>query len=197
MQWDLIDSVNFRIDNEFEVCYLIEMENGVSNMQPYIWFLIGFPGVGKSTYRKEFFEKHIENPVILSTDDLIEDVARHRGLTYNDVFKETIGEATDYFFDALEKSLADDKSVVIDRTNLTKKSRKRILNMVPDHYKKIAVVVYCNEEVQKERLAERKGKHIPSHVIESMIKTYDNPIPQEGFDSITYVCTDQKDSNID
>ena len=154
----------------------------------YCHMLIGIPGGGKSTWVKDnIFDS---NTAILSTDHIIEKIAKATDLTYNEVFEDSIGEATKIFFFTIAKAVAAGNNMVIDRTNLTKKSRKKILDLIPDDYLKVAVVVNCSDDfVLANRLANRPGKNIPHHVIENMKKTFEEPSLDEGFISITHIET--------
>lgn len=50
-----------------------------------IYLLIGPPSIGKSTYIKSAFDP--SNTVIISRDDIVQDVALSHGLTYDDLFE--------------------------------------------------------------------------------------------------------------
>lgn len=155
-------------------------------MEPkYLHMMIGLPASGKSTWVKN---NVFGNTAILSTDQLIEDYASFKGKTYSGVFKEYIDTATDIFFNLIVQEVNDGRNILIDRTNLTVKSRKRIISLFPDDYLKVAIVVTCdNEEEFKNRLLTRQGKNIPWNVIEDMKKNYEEPSEKEGFCSITHV----------
>ena len=144
--------------------------------------MIGIPGSGKSTWIKN---NVFNDSVILSTDDLIEIAAQEAGLTYNEVFEDNIENATKKFFDSIKFHVSKDNNIIIDRTNLTIKSRKRILDLIPDTYKKIAIVINCSDPfIHAPRLMSRKGKTIPEYVFQSMIKSFQPPTVEEGFDDI-------------
>jgi predicted kinase len=79
--------------------------------------------------------------------------------------------------------------VVIDRTNMTAKGRKKYLDMVPKNYKKIAVVFNIPDDELQRRLktrADETGKTIPSFVLENMLKSYQEPTLEE-FDKIIFI----------
>ena len=152
----------------------------------YFYMLIGLPGSGKSTWINN---NVFGNTAILSTDQLIEDYASIKGKTYSEVFKEYIGVATDFFFSLIEQEVQAGRNILIDRTNMSVSVRKKILDMIPDDYIKVAIVVTCDEVDLQERLFNRPGKTIPWNVIESMKKSYQEPTKAEGFSSITYLNT--------
>jgi predicted kinase len=154
-------------------------------MNPYIWLAIGLPASGKSTWIDENCGvSTTQDIVILGTDRLIDAYAESRGKTYSEVFKEYIDTATDLFFWKLENAVVEGRNVIIDRTNLTKKARHKILARVPDDYTKIALVFSCDDKTLAWRLQNRPGKHIPDFVIDNMRKTFEYPSLDEGFTQI-------------
>lgn len=148
--------------------------------------LCGLPAAGKSTFRASFESPKYE---ILSTDDFIEDHARQVGLTYNEVFKDYMPIAEDRFWAALGDAVKNNRNFVVDRTNLTIKSRRRVLSKVVKTYTKFAVVFMIpqnkTEKIEhNRRLANRPGKIIPQHVIAMMEKQFEMPTTDEGFNSV-------------
>ena len=159
--------------------------------EKYFWMTVGTPASGKSTWiREEVNARNLyPNPIVLSSDGIIEELCQAEGLTYDEGFSKYIKRATAEFFQLLTVNLSLGKNVMVDRTNLTRTSRKKILDLVPEDYKKVAIVFYCDPDIQDERLLSRPGKTIPPHVIKSMRGSYEPPELDEGFDSITYVTT--------
>lgn len=157
-------------------------------MQKYLYLMVGMPACGKSTW----VEQNFFDGLIISSDAIIEFYAKSEGKTYDQVFSKYIDKASKQFFETLqagfEKGLP---KILVDRTNLSFKSRKKILDMVPKDYKKIAIVVTCSEATQDARLAARPGKSIPRGIIKSMRETFRWPVCSEGFDDITFINSDQ------
>ena len=84
------------------------------------------------------------------------------------------------------KAVKDGKNIVIDNTNVTKKSRQYYLDNVTKNYKKIALIFEIPEKELLKRLRKRgkeTGKVIPLKVIENMKKKYEPPTKGE-FDEI-------------
>jgi len=151
---------------------------------PNFYMLIGVPASGKSTWRAQ----HAGNAEIISTDDIIEHRAKSLGLTYNDVFKDSIKEATELANRHAYKAFRMNKDVIWDQTNLTPKSRKPKLAYVPDDWKKIAVVFATpSQEEWQRRLASRPGKSIPWNVLWGMSRSLAEPTPEEGFHEVIFV----------
>lgn len=138
--------------------------------------MIGLPGSGKSTYARENYPEY----TIISSDAILERIAKDLGKTYDDVFDKHIGMANHEFFNQLDSAIANGDDIVIDRTNLSKKSRARVLGplvklgKVAD-YHVTAVLVDPGLEVVRERLRNRKDKKITPGVIYSMRHQFDAP----------------------
>lgn len=153
---------------------------------PELIMLIGVPASGKSTWVKKNFDPMQYN--LLSTDNYIESVAEKEGITYNEAFKDHIKKATDNMNKMAKDAFSNNRNVIWDQTNLSKKSRKAKLAMVPSRYKKRAVFfVTPNEQEHMRRLDSRPGKSIPKHIIKTMIDVIEFPSLSEGFDEIDTV----------
>lgn len=151
---------------------------------PKLYMLIGVPGSGKSTWIKNMCDK---SQVILSTDDKIEAAASAQGKTYNDVFKSEIAAAEKQMYKDAEAAFADDRTVIWDQTNITAKTRKKKLNIVPDHYDIVAVYFATPDDDElKRRLDSRVGKTIPANIVMGMKSQLEEPQHSEGFVEIIY-----------
>lgn len=149
---------------------------------PELIMLIGVPGSGKSTWVKS------QDPLkynLISSDNYIENVASKEGITYNEAFNKHIKAATDNMNKMAKYAFDNGRDVIWDQTNLTIKSRKAKLAMVPSHYKKTAVFFTTPTATEhKRRLDSRPGKTIPYHILKNMAETMDPPSYQEGWDHI-------------
>ena len=155
--------------------------------------LVGLPGSGKSTFLSFTRDPDYEDKCfIYSTDNYIESVASAQGKTYNDVFRDVIGEATTEMNRFLGYALEDGIDVYWDQTNMSPKKRRGILSKFPKTYRKtcrcIAPPRTPEEWGELEiRLLFREGKTIPHHIIEAMADSYVEPELDEGFDYILVV----------
>lgn len=150
--------------------------------KPTVYLLVGVPGSGKSTWIRN--QNWVKDSVLISTDDYIEAVALRLGKTYNEVFDDYIKDATAWMLDTVERAKHEGRSIVWDQTNVSVKSRRKKLNMLPD-YHKIAVFFQTPEQEElNARLANRPGKNIPGYVMKSMIENLEIPSMEEGFDEI-------------
>lgn len=148
-----------------------------------IIILIGLPGSGKSTWRNDFIEEN-QDYKIFSTDDMLEDLAKSLNKTYNEVFDFTLMKSLEKtMFKQFEESISKKENIIVDRTNMNFKSRKRFLSLVPDDYIKIAHVFMIDDEELGKRLLQRPGKNIPNDVICSMKSAFQMPTLEE-FDHV-------------
>jgi predicted kinase len=118
-------------------------------------------------------------------DDYIEQQASKSGKTYNDAFDEHIKAANQFAKHIAQQAFDLKADLIWDQTNLTKKSRKSKLDMVPKDYEKIAVFFPTpHADVHQKRLDSRPGKTIPNYILNSMINSIEPPSKSEGFDQI-------------
>ena len=143
--------------------------------------LVGVPTSGKSTFsNQQKYSKYIR----ISSDDILQEVAKERQQSYNTVFKGNIRFAQIAMMKVLRKAIEDGKSIIWDQTNTSKKQRKEKLKHIPAHYKKTAVYFIVDLKTALQRNTQRPGKVIPPEILERMIKEYELPTLEEGFDEI-------------
>lgn len=150
--------------------------------------LIGVPGAGKTTW----LQTQMENVpfAIASTDNIIEEIALENGQTYDEVFTKYISVAEKMMFDDIQKYINDGwETIVVDRTNVSKKARRRIMERFrgTDFVFEAVVFPVPEREEWTRRLKSRPGKTIPQHVLESMANNLAIPSDDEGFVNVTYV----------
>jgi predicted kinase len=148
---------------------------------PKFYMLIGVPGAGKSTWLK-----HYQNgELIVSSDYHIEKRAEENGTSYNAEFADMIKIATAAVQQEMKIAFAAGQDVILDQTNISKKSRAGKLQAVPKDYEKIAVFFPTPEwDEHQRRLDSRPGKSIPWNVLNGMIRSLEEPSYDEGFDEI-------------
>jgi len=155
---------------------------------PNLYVLSGLPGSGKSTYANGTFTGQ---EVIISSDNVIEALASQLDTTYSEIFKDTIEMATKCAEVQLALASYALEDIIVDRTNLSAKSRARVLNLVqkPSEYKKIAIHFATPLELIKLRLQKRNhsGKVISNELLEDMQKRLEVPTVDEGFDEVKVI----------
>jgi tRNA uridine 5-carbamoylmethylation protein Kti12 len=151
---------------------------------PRCYQLIGVPGAGKSTWIKN--QTWALGLNVASTDAWVEDYAQKQGRTYSEVFDEYMPTAVRLMAEHVTFCRENNIDVIWDQTSTTVKSRRRKFAMLPD-YQHIAVVFATPDPTELDRrLNSRPGKNIPWNVMQGMIKHFEEPTLEEGFDEIWY-----------
>lgn len=165
----------------------------MTTIVPHCFILIGPPASGKSTYRARHLVDSVRPVTVISSDDMIDDFAAQNGITYSEAFPKVDMKAIVKDLRALLlDAVSNDHDIIVDRTNMTVGSRNKTLANIPKRYRRVGVVFDVPREVLDERLAARAqatGKHIPAHVVDGMISSYEEPIVGE-FDEIIRIGRD-------
>lgn len=143
-----------------------------------IIILIGFPGSGKTTYWREKLSDYIR----ISLYDLIHMVGGNKKVAKKLELK------------CIERTLDMGFSVVIDRVNLTRRRRKKIIDFagkkkVPVRAIWFSVEEHIWQERNKRRIVAGKeaSTRVPEDKIEDMKKEFEEPLMNEGFDELVIV----------
>ena len=143
---------------------------------PKLIIMVGLPGSGKSTRAKELaaLEKSCE---ILSSDAIRKELSgSEQDQTQND-------EVFRLLYQRVNEFLSEGKSVIIDATNTTLKSRRRILSecKIPC-YKEIQLVMTPIEECISRDVSRERS--VGEEVIYKFERSFQCPQYFEGFDAI-------------
>ncbi len=154
--------------------------------------MVGLPASGKSTHtKKECFLKH----EIISRDEIVVEFGGNIGLsTYSDIFKsltkEDHLEIDEILFKKFTEAKKLKKDIIIDMTNMSRKSRNKWISGIKGYNKK-AVVFLSGESILNARnmLRITEGKHINRLVYENMKKAFLAPTLHE-FDEVEFIHID-------
>lgn len=150
-------------------------------MRKEVILLIGPPGVGKSTWLQN---AGLYAHVVCSTDDIFERKGADQGMSYNEAFRHfSFKEVESTFKNRMKAAANAGESVVVDRTNLTKKSRAKTLAHFDETYHRVFVLFeFSDRAALDERLEKRsveQGKTIGKKVVDDMLAMYQEPTSDE------------------
>jgi predicted kinase len=152
-------------------------------MNPELTLLVGPPLSGKDTFLKENFL----GKEIISRDDILMSLSGEND--YSKAFKTVDQKLVDKILrERINSAISQEKDVVINMTNLTKKGRRKFLQQFPESYLKVAVVFPKLEmetyfERNEKRLRE-ENKFIPTSVIKDMVERWEEVTLDEGINII-------------
>lgn len=145
--------------------------------------LIGLPRNGKSTWVSE----NVKNETVISRDVLV--VQYGKGATYSGKWKSLTSEQQEMIDKELMKdfnqALNNGDDIIIDMTNMSKKSRKKWLNnpKTKSYFKEAKLFIVPNSTLLQ-RMTD--DKNIPEYVIDNMMKSFTYPDLEE-FDKVELI----------
>lgn len=148
-----------------------------------LFFLVGLPGSGKSTYAQKLVNEN-DNTKWISSDAIREDM-------WGDANDQQNPSAVfDAMFDLTIDALNNGYDVIYDATNLVAKTRTNTLAQLRQHAKwdfiATCVFISCSITECKERQLGR-DRQVPDEVIDRMVRRFNAPWYNEGWDDIIIV----------
>jgi len=153
------------------------------NTLPVLTMMVGLPRSGKSFYLST------TNNLVLSRDAIVEELAPT--MPYNEAFKTVDQDEVEKIFeDRLNGLIARRVSFAVDKTNLTRKSRNKIVSRVKGKYNVRFIVFLTPYRTIMKRNFDglRLGKFIHGRVMDMMTKNF--TLPQ--MDEVTGIYSDIK-----
>lgn len=149
--------------------------------------MVGLPCAGKSTYVERYKNGGFE---VLSRDSIVMELGTEKGIeSYTEAFNKVDQKEVNRIFQSRRSQMIKDhNSVIIDMTNMSRKSRRKNLEGFKN-YRKTAIVIFTSLENIIDRNQKRPGKVIPEHVLERMVTSFQPPLYDEGFDQIKWIFT--------
>jgi len=156
------------------------------NDSPTCIILCGVPNSGKSSLIKHAFSKgwlH-KDTTIISSDNIIEEIGK--GEDYNEKFSSVnFGDVEKIMENRFMECLRENKTFIIDRTNVSVKSRRKFLGRLKKNYITEAWVLPTSYSTCLNRNKIRKGKVLPQWVIEEKMQGWVVPL-YDDFDNIIW-----------
>lgn len=141
-----------------------------------VYLLIGAPGSGKSTHGRKMYENNI-NTVRVCPDEF------RAILGWGEGDQSVSAKAFEMTRRSLGEYLDKGMDVVVDATNMYRKSRKDFINIARGRGVTIVALIFeCDKATLIERNVKRGangGRNVPEHVIDSMLEKYERPTLDE------------------
>lgn len=150
------------------------------NKLPIFCMLVGLPGSGKTSFALSQKDKYD----IISSDSIRKEL-------YG---SERIQENNNKVFEIMRKraieALKSGKNVIYDATNMTRKFRKALLSSIKIDCKKVACIIWAKYETCVLR-DKNRNRTVGNEVLRRMIKSFQVPYYDEGWDEIRTIHTDE------
>lgn len=146
---------------------------------PEIKILTAPPGAGKTTWAMKYLKEHPDDTVHISSDETRKKLFGDE--TCQDDPCRVFGTMCSRAADALKNGF----NVIYDATDMTRKSRRQIIGSVPKGTTVIAQIIWRSPEKCIEADKERT-RTVGEHVIDRMIRSFQAPYYDEGFDKIEW-----------
>lgn len=147
-----------------------------------LYVLCGLQCSGKSTKAKQIRDENgFNSSIIISSDEIRKEFPEYEN---DKVFK--------VLYKRMNEELAKNKTVIVDATNTTIKSRMKLLENIkhPISVYKICLIINTPYNICLERLRIRNKKEnyhfVPENVLKEYYDSFEIPFKEEGWDSICF-----------
>lgn len=149
---------------------------------PNFIMLIGLPGAGKTHIAQNLASQC--NAVVLSSD------AIRKELFGDESIQTESGKVFELMNNRAIKYIKNGTNVIYDATNLRRKNRKHLLSILPKDCSKKAYIIWARYETCLAH-DENRERSVGKNVIDRMIKNFQVPYYDEGWDYINIITTDR------
>ena len=142
--------------------------------------MCGVSGSGKSTIAKDLAKRY--DGLIVSTDRIREELFGDANVQRQN------GRVFELAFERLKEGLETNHCVIFDATNLTKKDRAKVLEVVNGvEHKGFNRVCWVNSTLEN-AVARNQGRErkVPTEIIERQFNRFEEPTNEEGWEIIDY-----------
>ena len=156
--------------------------------RPTIHLMVGLPYSGKSTYIRN--HPTLSTLSVVDSDSYIEKKAKAENTSYGAIFDREIEAALKYRDWLTQKLIRQQRSFIVDQTNLTRMARAHWIELAQKHHYRIVAHVFALPSDESQLLARRQrrvDKVIPIAVLAEMISAYEMPSLDEGFSEILWI----------
>lgn len=142
-------------------------------------FLVGHQYSGKSTWLSN--NRVNSNTRIYSLDSVVHELCEKYSCSYEDGWKIHVKEANKILDKRLEEWVVAGFDIVLDRTNMTAKSRARYVNLFKHNDYSLSAVVFplLDDETIKLRIKKRPEQVVPLHVVQEFRDRYEPIVGME------------------
>jgi predicted kinase len=165
-----------------KVSEILKIQEKEKNMNfPTLELLVGVSNSGKTTYTEQKIEEGFMGEVI-SRDALV--MKYGRGETYNACWESLSSKQQDEINEELDKQFLDavenNKSIIVDMMNLSRRSRKLWLEKTPVHYhKKATLFLTPYSEILHRNESQKEFKYLNQEILDGMVKRFEYPLYDE------------------
>ncbi len=144
--------------------------------------LCGLPCSGKSTTAQRYKDIGF---TIISRDDIVMELSGKE--KYDEAWKIVDQNKVDKIEQQrFSQAIKENKNIVIDKTNLSRKNRRKYISALPDNYIVDCLIFATPYDEIMERNTQREGKTIPKSVYFDMMKSFCLPLKSEGINEIGF-----------
>lgn len=157
-------------------------------MEHTLIIMMGPAGIGKSYWAKQFQKKH-DDCVIVSRDHI-----RFSLLDTKDNYFEYEDKVEQTYYDTINNMLLTHKYVIADATQITRKSRKKLMQnlKLPSRTKRIGVWIEGPIQLAMRNNSQKTGRaYVDPNIIQQMYTYKVSPQKWEGFDEIIFISQEQ------